>query len=63
MTNYTENCEKDRKIKKQSMSLSLAGILSKAIEAIVGYIAIYFFAPLWKKITKHYFEKPNNEKS
>ena len=58
MTNYTENCEKDRKIKKQSMSLSLAGILSKAIEAIVGYIA-----PLWKKITKHYFEKPNNEKS
>ena len=45
MTNYTENCEKDRKIKKQSMSLSLAGILSKAIEAIVGYIAIYFFAP------------------
>ena len=49
MTNYTENCEKDRKIKKQSMSLSLAGILSKAIEAIVGYIAIYIFLLLYGK--------------
>lgn len=31
-------------------TITMATIVSAAVEAIVGYIAVYFFAPLWKNI-------------
>ena len=40
----------DKKIKKQSVTMST--IIGKAIEAIVAYIAIYFFKPVWEKLVK-----------
>jgi hypothetical protein len=39
----------DKKFKIQTISVTLAGIIGSAINGIVGYIAVYFFKPLWKK--------------
>jgi uncharacterized membrane protein len=40
----------DDQIKKQSITVST--IMGKAIEAIVAYIVLWFFEPVWKKIVK-----------
>jgi|LakMenEpi03Aug12_release.lakeMendotaPanAssembly.Ray.scaffolds.fasta_scaffold15669_40 hypothetical protein len=34
----------------QSVTITLSSILYSAIHGIVGYIAVYFFKPLWEKI-------------
>ena len=38
------------KIKKQSITMST--IIGKAIEAIVAYIVLWFFEPIWKRTVK-----------
>jgi hypothetical protein len=43
---------KEDQFKKQSVSLTLASLIMAAIHGIVGYIAVYFFKPLWEKIVK-----------
>jgi len=40
----------DDKIKTQSITIST--IIGKAIEAIVAYVVLWFFEPVWKKIVK-----------
>jgi hypothetical protein len=45
-----KDSQKDGKIKKQSVTMST--IIGKAVEAIVAYIAIYFFKPVWEKLVK-----------
>jgi small-conductance mechanosensitive channel len=48
----------DKKISKiQSVSITLASILSAIINGIVGYIAVYFFKPVWEKIVKWWHGK------
>lgn len=42
--------EEQIEFKKQSVSLTLGSILAAAINGVVGYIAVYFFKPLWEKI-------------
>lgn len=43
--------------------IASATIAAAAVDAIlkpvVGYVAIYFFAPLWKKIAKRWEKKQN----
>jgi len=43
---------KDEPLKKQSVSFTMASLIMAAINGIVGYIAVYFFKPLWEKIVK-----------
>ena len=43
----------------KSQSVTMATIIGKAIEAIVAYITIWFFKPLWEKLVKWW--KGNNE--
>ena len=49
----------DNKIKKQSITVST--IMGKAIEAIVAYIVLWFFEPVWKKIVKWWKSNDDNE--
>jgi uncharacterized membrane protein len=42
--------EDEDKVIKQSITLNT--IIAKVIEAIVSYIALYFFTPIWKRIMK-----------
>ena len=44
-----ENKE-DSVIEKQS--LTLGSVFFTAVHAIIGYIAVYFFKPIWVKIVK-----------
>jgi len=48
MTRYRATTDSDNKIEKQSITVST--IIGKVIEAIVVYITIYFFKPVWTKI-------------
>lgn len=39
-----------KKIKSQTVTLTT--IATAALEAIVGYIVVWFFEPIWKRIVK-----------
>jgi hypothetical protein len=43
--------DKEDKIKNQCVSLTFSAVVGAAIQAIIGYVAVYFFKPLWLKIT------------
>jgi integral membrane sensor domain MASE1 len=43
---------KEDKIKNQCVSLTFSAIVGATVQAIIGYIAVYFFKPLWDKIVK-----------
>jgi O-antigen/teichoic acid export membrane protein len=43
---------KDKPLEKQSISVTATSLIMAAINGIVGYIAVYFFKPLWEKIVK-----------
>jgi hypothetical protein len=36
-------------IKEQSLSITVASLLGSAVNGIIGFIAVYFFKPLWEK--------------
>ena len=40
----------DEPVKKQSITMST--IIGKAVEAVVAYIALWFFKPVWERIVK-----------
>ena len=48
----------DNKIKKQSITVSM--IIGKAIEAVVAYVVLWFFEPVWKKIVKWWNKNDEN---
>lgn len=41
---------KDKPIKKQSITMST--IMGKAVEAVVAYIVLFFFKPVWNKLVE-----------
>lgn len=49
------NHGKINKIKKQSITMTT--ILGKAIEAVVAYIVLWFFEPVWKNLVKWWNKK------
>ena len=55
MTKYKTTTESDNKIEKQSVTVST--IIGKVIEAVVVYITIYFFKPVWAKIVGMWTKK------
>ncbi len=59
MTRYRATTDSDNKIEKQSITVST--IIGKVIEAIIVYITIYFFKPVWEKIVGMW--KKKDEKS
>ena len=38
------------KVEKQSVTMTT--IFTAAVEAVVGYIVVWFFEPVWKRIVK-----------
>ena len=54
----TENGN-DEEIKSQSITMST--IIGKAIEAVVAYIVLWFFEPVWKKIVKWWQSNDDNQ--
>ena len=44
------------KIKKQNIPLTIGGLIASASSGIVGYIAVYFFKPVWEKIVRWWKE-------
>ena len=51
----------DKPIKKQSITMST--IIGKAIEAVVAYIALWFFKPVWDRIVKWWKKDETNSKN
>lgn len=51
----------EQEIKKQSVTMST--IIGKVIEAIIVYITIYFFKPVWEKIVSLWKNKDNESNS
>jgi hypothetical protein len=45
--------------KKQSITITVGSILTSCLHGIIGYIAAYFFKPLWEKIIKVIDSKHN----
>jgi hypothetical protein len=42
----------DNNIKNQSLTITAGSLAAAAINAIIGYVAVYFFKPLWDRIVK-----------
>lgn len=40
------------KFKIKNIPITLGSLVASAISGIVGYIAVYFFKPIWNKIVK-----------
>lgn len=41
-----------KKFKIQMVPITLAGLVTSAINGIIAYIAVYFFKPLWDKLMR-----------
>ena len=41
-----------KKFKIKNIPITFGSLLASAISGIVGYIAVYFFKPIWAKIMK-----------
>lgn len=54
----TQDSESEE-VKTQSITMST--IIGKAVEAIVAYITIWFFKPLWEKAIKWWNNKDQND--
>jgi hypothetical protein len=35
-------------------ALTMSGIINASVSGIVSFIAVYFFAPIWNKITSYW---------
>lgn len=42
----------NNKSKIQTVTITVAGLISSALNGIIGYVAVYFFKPLWEKLIK-----------
>lgn len=49
----------EKEVKSQSVSITLTTIIGAAINGIVGYVAVYFFKPLWEKLIKWWKNESN----
>lgn len=38
-------------------ALTITGLLSSAVNGVVGFIAVYFFKPAWEKIVRYFQNK------
>lgn len=57
-----QDSDSNKTIKTQSLSITICGLMVSAINGIVGYVAVYFFKPLWEKLIKMFNTgRKNNE--
>lgn len=42
-------------------ALTMSGIINASISGIVSFIAVYFFTPVWKKITNWWNNKEKED--
>jgi len=52
--------EEKKTFRIQTIPITLIGIFGAAINGIVGYIAVYFFKPLWEKLIKWWQNESNS---
>jgi len=50
----------DKKIKKQSITMTT--IFGKAIEAVVAYVVLFFFRPVWDRLVKWWNKDNDNNR-
>jgi hypothetical protein len=50
----------DKKIKKQSITVST--IIGKAIEAVVAYVVLFFFKPVWDRLVEWWNKDNDNNR-
>jgi membrane-bound metal-dependent hydrolase YbcI (DUF457 family) len=43
--------------KKQSITITVGSILASCLHGIIGYIAVYFFQPIWDKLVSYWNKK------
>jgi hypothetical protein len=55
MCQTTEKSDKDNEIQCLP-AVTFGGLIASAINGIVAYVAVYFFKPLWQRLTK-FWEK------
>lgn len=48
---------KSFKAKVQMIPVTLAGLISSALNGIIAYIAVYFFKPMWEKLVRYFAKK------
>jgi len=56
MCQTTEKSDKDNKTQCLP-AVTAGGLFASAINGIVGFIAVYFFQPLWEKLIKWWNQK------
>jgi hypothetical protein len=49
--------ENNEKVKSQSVTFLLTYIFIQSFDAIIGFIALCFFRPIWNKIIKWFYGK------
>ena len=49
-----------KKFKISAIPITIGGLLVAALEAIIGYITVWFFEPLWKKIIQRWKGKDDS---
>lgn len=55
----TSDHGQDKTVKKQSITVST--ILGKAIEAVVAYIVLWFFKPVWERLVRWFNKKDESD--
>ena len=56
----TSDHGEDNKIKKQSITVST--IIGKAIEAVVAYVVLFFFKPVWDRLVRWWNKDNDNNR-
>jgi hypothetical protein len=52
------NTDTEDEVKTQVITeITLGSILVSAINGIIGFIAVYFFKPVWEKLIKYWKDK------
>lgn len=46
-----------KKFRIQMVPVTLAGLITSAVNGIIAYVAVYFFKPLWEKLVRHFTKK------
>jgi len=44
--------KKDGNFKILNIPITLGSLIASAISGIIGYIAVYFFKPIWEKLVR-----------
>lgn len=60
MDNFNINKQTKKRLLTQKFSaasISLAMVITSAIQGIIGYIAVWFFKPIWEKFVKLFRNK------